>query len=443
MKTYIESGVPAEPERRTVKKGDSVWKAAVSLLLSTALLAPSLAIAAPTDITVWRHIGDLKPEMDTFASYVRGFNGSQSDYKVTWEELPQKSYSDAVNAAALSGTLPCAIDVDGPLVPNFAWGGSVIPLDAYLTPEMQSDMLASTIGKYNGHVYGVGQFEASLALWARKSVLEKYDIRIPKGVDDAWTKDEFDAALIKLKKSGKFETAIDLFTFYTHEWVPYAYSPILQSFGGDLINRDTYLSAKGKLNGPEAMAWGHWWQNLFQSGLANPKSTDDQAFIQGRAALAYIGNWWYPNLHKAWGEDLIYLPPPDLGHRPKVGAGSWQWSITKTCAHPDGAWAFINYMLQPKNIASMSNATGLIPGRLSAVPMTDLYRKGGPLSGITAFPSAFAVIRPPTPAYGKISVTFEEAAMAIANGANVEDTLDTAAAAIDADIAANNGYGFK
>jgi multiple sugar transport system substrate-binding protein len=156
-------GVPVKPERRAVERGGAVWTAALALVLSTSLVAPTIALAAPTEITVWRHIGDLKPEMDTFASFVEGFNASQSTWKVKWEELPQKSYSDAVNAAALSGTLPCAIDVDGPLVPNFAWAGNVIPLDKYLTPELKADMLPSTIGEYNGQVYGVGQFEASLA----------------------------------------------------------------------------------------------------------------------------------------------------------------------------------------------------------------------------------------------------------------------------------------
>ncbi len=443
MNIHIGIGVPAMPERRAVERGGAVLGAALALILSTSLVTPTVATAAPTEITVWRHIGDLKPEMDTFASFVSGFNASQSTWKVKWEELPQKSYSDSVNAAALSGTLPCAIDVDGPLVPNFAWAGNVIPLDKYVTPEMKADMLPSTIGEYNGHIYGLGQFEASLALWGRKSVFKKYGIRIPTGVNDPLTKDEFDNALKVFKDSGEFENSIDLFTFYTHEWIPYAYSPLLQSFGGDLIDRSTYLTAEGKLNGPEANAWGKWWQNLFTSGYANPKSTDDQAFIQGRAALAYIGNWYYPNLQKAWGDDLVYMPPPDLGKGPKVGAGSWQWAITKSCGNPDGAWAFIDYMMKADNIAKMSNATGLIPSRASAVAGANLYKEGGPMAGITAYPKAFAVIRPPTPAYGNISVKFEEAAMAIANGANVADTLDEAVTSIDADIKANNGYGFK
>lgn len=31
---------------------------------------------------------------------------------------------------------------------------------------------------------------------------------------------------------------------------------MLQSFGGDLIDRKTYLSAEGALNGLKALAWG-------------------------------------------------------------------------------------------------------------------------------------------------------------------------------------------
>jgi multiple sugar transport system substrate-binding protein len=110
---------------------------------------------------------------------------------------------------------------------------------------------------------------------------------------------------------------------------------------------------------------------------------------------------------------------------------------------PEGAWAFIDFMMSPENVAKISNVTGLIPGRSSAVPLADLYKEGGPLAGIVAFPQAFAVIRPPTPAYGTIRVKFQDVAQAIANGADVRDTLDDAATAIDADIEANSGYGFK
>ena len=90
----------------------------------------------------------------------------------------------------------------------------------------------------------------------------------------------------------------------------------------------------------------------------------------------------------------------------------------------------------------MIDATGLIPARLSAAPMTELYSEDGPLGILVDFSNAFAIIRPPTPAYGVIRDVFRESAQAISHGADVQDTLDDAVDTIDADIIANDGYGF-
>jgi multiple sugar transport system substrate-binding protein len=412
------------------------------LSLLAVVLVPAFAQDEPMQITLWRHIGDLQPEMDAFATFVEDFNASQSDWEIVWEELPQQSYEDSISAATIAGNLPCIIDVDGPFIPNFAWAGNVISIDDYLSDDMRSDLLPSTIGQYNGQTYGVGQFDAALALWGRRSVLEANGIRIPEGLDDAWTQEEFDSALETLAALDEFDTAIDMFTFYTHEWWPYAYSPFLQSFGGDLINRDNYLEAEGVLNGPEAVAWGEWFQNIFESGLSDPDAPDDQAFIQGRAALAWIGNWYYPTLKETWGDDLVIIPPPDLGNGPTIGGGSWQWAITSNCENPDGAWAFIEYLVSPENVATMSDITGLIPSRLSAAPLTANYNEEGELNIMVEFSNAFAVIRPPTPAYDVIRNEFREATTAIIHGADVQDTLDDAVDVIEADIADNDGYGF-
>jgi len=55
---------------------------------------------------------------------------------------------------------------------------------------------------------------------------------------------------------------------------------------------------------------------------------------------------------------------------------------------------------------------------------------------------AQALIRPPTPAYLSAALTFQKALMDIADGADVINALDAAVDEIDADIAANDGYGF-
>lgn len=418
-------------------------RVSVTLVLLLAITVTALPASAqgPTQITLWRHTSDLMPELEANRAAIEAFNASQSDYEVVWEELPQESYTDSVTAAALAGELPCVMDMDGPTVPNFAWSGHIIPLDDYISDELAADLIPSARTTYQGQTYAVGQFDAALAIAGRRSVLEANDIRIPT-LDEPWTLDEFNAALETLAALDEFDTAIDMFTFYSGEWWPYAFSPILQSFGGDLIDRETYLSAEGILNGEAAVAFGEWFQNLFQSGLADPAAPDDQAFLQGRAALAYIGNWYYPNLVNAWGDDLVILPPVDFGNGPAVGGGSWQWGITSTCANPDGAWALLEFILQPEYVAAMSDATGLLPATASAKALTQNYGEGGAESIYVDISNRWAIMRPETPAYPVISSSFENAAREIALGANVQDMLDQAVDAIDQDIADNDGYGF-
>jgi multiple sugar transport system substrate-binding protein len=217
---------------------------------------------------------------------------------------------------------------------------------------------------------------------------------------------------------------------------------MLQSFGGDLIDRNTFLTAEGALNGPEAVAWGEWFQNLFKEGYANPTPPDDQGFYQGRTALWYNGSWASNDVVKNLGEDGLFLPTVDFGNGPKIGGASWQWGISSACENPEGAWEFISYLMEPEQVALMSTTTGLIPTTPAAAALTENYKEGGPYRILFDMANTFALLRPPTPGYLKLSSEFEQAGIAIRDGSNVQDALDDAVDAIDRDIQDNNGYGF-
>ena len=64
-----------------------------------------------------------------------------------------------------------------------------------------------------------------------------------------WTRDEFDAALKRHSELPDYEFAVDMSVWDTAEWWPYVYAPMLQSFGGDIIDRDILTTADGFLNG--------------------------------------------------------------------------------------------------------------------------------------------------------------------------------------------------
>ena len=87
-------------------------------------------------------------------------------------------------------------------MPNWAWAGYLAPLtgtgrDAVEVP-----------AQHGRHVPGTsrtpaGFYDVALAMYARKSVLEQNDIRIPT-IDQPWTGDEFNAALATLKATGQW-----------------------------------------------------------------------------------------------------------------------------------------------------------------------------------------------------------------------------------------------
>ncbi|MBN9376229.1 MAG: extracellular solute-binding protein, partial [Cellulomonas sp.] len=204
--------------------------------------SPQSSGAGGGTISLWTHNGGNDAELAADQKIVDDFNSSQSQYTVKLQSFPQASYNDAVVAAASAKKLPCIVDIDSPNVPNWAWAGYIKPLG--LPDSEWSGQLASTVGKVNDKVYSFGHYDVALAFYTRKSILQSVGARVPT-VAQPWTKSEFADVLAKLKATGKYPYALDLGTGGTGEWITYAYSPFLQSAGGDLIDRSSYKKADG------------------------------------------------------------------------------------------------------------------------------------------------------------------------------------------------------
>ncbi|PZU41273.1 MAG: sugar-binding protein [Microbacterium sp.] len=393
-----------------------------------------------TQLTMWTHSAGNEAELEVYEQIISDFNASQDEYEVVHESFPQGAYNDAIVAAAASNDLPCLLDLDGPIMPNWAWAGYLQPLE--LPTELTDSLLPTAVGVWDDEIYSAGYWDAALGIFARQSVLDENGIRIPT-VDEPWTADEFADVLSTLKDAG-YETPIDIGAEDTGEWWPYAYSPFLQSFGGDLIDRDTMLSAGGALNGADAVAWGEWFQGLFADGYANASGTiGNQEFIDDQVALSYTGVWNALTALEEVGDDLLILPAPDLGNGPKIGGGSWQWGISSSCEQADGARAYLEFSFQDEYITAFADKQIVIPATESAAAASEYFGEDGALRDFVEFSQQYAVLRPETPAYAVISTTFETAAKDIMNGADVQETLDRAVSEIDANIASNDGYGFQ
>lgn len=399
--------------------------------------------AAQTELSLWYHgAGSANAEEALVNQLVEEFNASQSDWNVVLETFPQGAYNDAVGAAALAGELPDILDVDGPVMPNWAWAGYMQPLG--IDEAKLEGFLPGPIGRWNGEVYSVGLWDAAVAMTTRRSTLEDNGIRVPT-IDAPWSLEEFNDALATLAATGDFEYPLDLGMAWTGEWYPYAFSPFLQSFGGDIVDRSTYQTAEGVLNGDEAIAFGEWWQSLFTNGYAPGTSQDaadrDVGLLEGKYAMSWNGNWAALPVVEAFGDDALFLPAPDFGNGSTIGAASWQFGVSGTSKNPDGARAFIEFALQDRWFSAFSDGTGLIPVTSSAAAETANYAESGALEVFYDLSKAQALVRPVTPGYLVQAKVFEKALADIANGADVADTLDAAVDEINEDIEANSGYG--
>lgn len=407
------------------------------LLFGSALAGSALA---QETLTMWYHGAGNEVESKIVNKIISDFNASQPDWKVELQSFPQAAYNDSVVAGALAGNLPDILDVDGPNMPNWAWAGYMQPLK--IDESKIANFLPGTKGVWNGKLYSIGLWDAAISLVTRQSYLDELKLRTPT-LANPWSAEEFQAALDAAKNSGKFKYALDLGMAWTGEWYPYAFSPFLQSFGGDIVDRSTYKTAEGALNGDAAIAFGNWWQSLFKNGYAQATQDPadrDNGFNTGEYAFSWNGNWAALGALKAY-KDTVFLPAPDFGHGPKIGAASWQFGVSAKSAHPDGAAKFIEFALQDKYLADFSNGIGLIPATTTAAALTDNYKPGGKLAVFFDYSNKEGVVRPVTPGYVVESKVFEKAVADIANGAEVTASLDAAVDEINADIKKNDGYG--
>ena len=244
------------------------------------------------ELTLWTHNAGNTAELGAIKQIVNDYNASQTKYKVKVQAFPQDSYNQSVTAAATVqeaavhpghrrtqraqlgvGRVPRPVDRPGRHAVE-------VPADA---PSASTTTRSTPYGYYD-----VASGDVRPQVGARARRHPHPDDR--QAVDGGRVR----RGLAKLKASGEFDYPLDLGTGDTGEWWPYAYSPFLQSFGGDLIDRTDYKSADGALNGARGRRVGHLvprpgrrrvHADEVRYGPAPPTSST------ARRAIMYSGIW--------------------------------------------------------------------------------------------------------------------------------------------------------
>jgi fructooligosaccharide transport system substrate-binding protein len=344
--------------------------------------------------------------------------------------FPDRQYADKVSIASASRTLPDVLDVDGPYVGPWAAEGLLQPIDDLLNADLRADLLDSLIeqGTYNGRLYALGAFDSALVVYYNRDVIEKVGLVPPESVANAWTWDQFVEALDKVKPHVPVPLSLHM-DDQSDEWFTYAFSPLIWSNGGRLID-SAGRRAFGVLDSTSNVEAVTRWQQLFKHGLAEPTSTNPDPFGAGLAAFDWTGHWMLPQFEKTDGLRFGVMPLPRMGDRPVCASGSWCWGISRSCREQAAAWKVVTWFLDPaQGIRPIVEANGAVPGRRSAFQFFPEYAEM-PRRLFREQLEAAARSRPRTPVYLTLTSELARALRDVALGADAQVSLTRAGQAV-------------
>ncbi len=404
---------------------------------------------AASAATVLRVMFQGDPSWVATYSEVKGrFEAANPGVQVQMIYAPHDSFNEMFSAAAMAKQLPDILQLDGPYLANYVWSEYLRPIDKYIDGNILADMTQSNVsqGTYpiDKKLYAISLVDSTVVLYANKKYLQDIGARIPTSVDDAWTKDEFESYLAKLAKLPGVKWPLDLMRGYgiKTEWVTYAFSPILQSYGCDLISRTTW-KAKGTLDSGPCIAAMTMMQNWVKAGWVVPQTAGTNQFFTGGnpAALAWgLAHKFYTQAEPSMKANLIVLPLPKFGKTAVSPNATWIWGITRDANDPALCGKFLSFLIKDLGYRQFIETQTGVPGLKSFAAESPKYAPGGPLAIAYEQATKTAMPRPPHPAYPAITTAYMNAVDAILNGADVKKTLYTAATKIDDDIEENAGY---
>lgn len=443
----------------TASGASSHWLRASALAIGTTLLLagcsgaadPSARVEAGSGsgtITVWALDGQ-SAENEAIQKIMDDFEKSNGDIEVDMQFIPADQFTTALQTAT-DEELPDVLEVDGPLIANFAYLGRIAPIDDWVSADTVDNQTDAIKGQntVDGDLYAVGMMNSGLAMWGNKKLLDDAGVTMPTSAADAWTAEEFSDVLDKLAALDADGRPFGLAenNGFSTEYGIYAFAPVLWSAGTPLIEDGKASGALDSETAVEAVeTWASWRQ------YTDP-DTDGAAFQSGRVALNWMGNWMYPAYKEALGDDLVVGPLPDFGDGAKTGSGTIAWSMGGATKNATAAGALLDYLMSDDVVNEYTSANGAPPATHSALTSSALYGAGKPLAYLSeqldaACPTedklaadCVAVSRPITAGYPVVTAEFGKALAAVWGGADAAESLSAAARAIDRDFADNDEY---
>lgn len=400
----------------------------------------SLAVFAK-DVVVLQVMGvGLKMFRPGWFYLAERFEEMNPGIKVEILDMPFEQFFPTMEALLAAGeSTPDVFMVDEPTIPGYVFRKYLMNLTDSYTAEDLEDFLPNSLkmAAYNGNYYTFPWDTSTQLLFYNQDILEQHGIPLPS-VDPAqrltW-EEIVDIARKVANPPNLWGLAFEQVDR------PYQLLPLAQSLGATVISSGG-LSVKGYIDGPQFVAAGQFYYDLFHTWRISPAGlgayeTKD-AFIAGKIVF-FIGGAWnvieFPTLitNFRWG----VAPHPYFANgKPVTPTGSWHVGVNPNTRYPELAKKLARFLTSQIAIAFEWRFDGCLPARRSSYWLFKDFFEDTPVGQLILFEvNTTAEPRPYTIGYVEYEAILAGAFADIRSGVQPQNALARAAELIERELA--------
>jgi len=296
-------------------------------------------------------------------------------------------------------------------------------------------------------LYGLPFRGHAFMLWYRKDVLSDLGLEVPT------TWQEVAAAARTIEEQTDFEGISMYYNVGTGQNL-FVWLSMLWGAGGDIFDENL----RPIFNNETGVEATEFYASFIREGLTAPdalargEQEGEQAVTQGRAAMFPAWSWLYENLAdpELSSEEVVnnlgFVAAPgwEGGNQTSYGY-IWPVGILNSSRQQEAAWEYLKWLTNPDLSLdlvldkSVPEFNTVVATRYSALTSPEVNETTGGLQDAMAVALRDARTQPLIPEWLDVQSVLEVAINEIAGGADVQETLDFAAADIES-IMERAGY---
>ncbi len=359
-----------------------------AVVLSAAFLLSTGCLDAEDDgrtsVTFWHSF--VSATIPSLNELLERFEAKHPDIRIKAQYVPTgDGLIQKLVAAVQSGTAPDIAWIHTDFLDKLVLADAIYPMRVFLqrpdglSEEELADFFPGLLqnASWRDTLYALPMEATSLGLLYNKDLFRSAGLD-PERPPRTWRELEQYARRLTVDRDG--DGRIEQFGFQVpvypasgslNVWMVLQWSPFVWQAGGDLINLEQTRVLYNETPGVVALTF---WKRMYDDlGVRDVAVSHDAGFAGQRFAMILDGPWDLPKFRSikdfAWAVAPLPVGP--------AGAATYlageHLAIFKQTQHPDEAWTFLRWVVQPETQAQFSASSGYLPVRQSVLDMAE-YR---------------------------------------------------------------------